>query len=159
MSAFHTAYKVVFAEMVIEPPEAYEADVADEDVAHPRKLCPVRVGFVEEMGNEYEGVPFVATVALCEDGAPLPLLALYDSVSVWFLSQNAYNVVVPDAVTVIEPPDEYPAEVAEDDNAHPPNVYPLRVGFVEEIVNVYEGDVRVLLPVCWDGAPLPPFAL
>ena len=76
MSAFQTAYKVVFAEMVIEPPEAYEAEVADEDVAHPRKLWPVRVGFVEEMVNEYEGVPFVATVALCEDGAPLPLLAL-----------------------------------------------------------------------------------
>lgn len=76
MFAFHTAYRVVFADMVMEPPDAYEAEVADEEVAQPWKLCPVRVGFVEEMVNEYEGVPFVATVALCEDGAPLPLLAL-----------------------------------------------------------------------------------
>ena len=73
--------------------------------------------------------------------------------------QYAYNVVVPDEETVIVPPAEYAADVAEDDNAQPPKLYPLRVGFVEEIVNVYEGDVRVLLPVCEDGAPLPPFAL
>jgi hypothetical protein len=44
--AFQTAYRVAAAFAVYLPPAEYMADVAVDDVDHPRKEYPVRVGFV-----------------------------------------------------------------------------------------------------------------
>ena len=56
------------------------------------------------------------------------------------------------AVSVIDEPGEYVADVAFLFLSQPKNVYPLLDGFVDEIV-------YFSAPLCDAGAPLPPFAL
>jgi hypothetical protein len=65
-----TAYRVTVVYKAYVPPAAYDAEDADDDVDQPRKLYPVRVGFVDE---SVTFVPSLCDVAL---GAPLPLFAL-----------------------------------------------------------------------------------
>ena len=48
--------------------------MAEEDVAQPRKVYLLLVGFVPE------SVSAISLVLVCEAGAPLPPFALYDTV-------------------------------------------------------------------------------
>ena len=66
-------------------------------------------------------------------------------------------VVVPYPVYV--PPGDQIVPVPELLAAHPVNVYPLRVGIVDGIVNVTYPVPSALLPYSVLGAPVPPFAL
>ena len=66
-------------------------------MAQPWNRYPVLVGTVEDNVRE------TLYVFVCAEGAPEPPFALYETVYV-FTFHTAYRVVVPDEVTVIEPP-------------------------------------------------------
>ena len=66
-------------------------------MAQPWNMYPERVGTVAD------SVKDTLYVFVCADGAPEPPFALYETVYV-FTFHTAYRVVVPDDVTVIEPP-------------------------------------------------------
>ena len=66
-------------------------------MAQPWNRYPVLVGTVEDKVRE------TLYVFVCAEGAPEPPFALYETVYV-FTFHTAYRVVVPDDVTVIEPP-------------------------------------------------------
>lgn len=57
----------------------YSAVVADDVVAHPKKLYPERVGTVDDTVIDFV---LLASVTVCVDGAPDPPFALYERVCV-----------------------------------------------------------------------------
>ena len=59
---------------VYEEPALYDAEVADEDVDHPRNWYPDLVGVVDDSVIDFEIDELVAVVS---EGAPDPPLALY----------------------------------------------------------------------------------